>query len=167
MPKQTPQQKLDNKQRHSLLVLCNRIASAYNFKQIKTWGDVYKMEGMDSQQIEAAFPGTYSKELLYVDLKKHFDDMKLHLEATIAARNGQVVAVEEKVADNKPAATNITPTLPTASPPANVLVENAQPATEQLTGDNDYGLHPSPNEVAFHFWFQKKLIKEVWDGIMI
>lgn len=37
---------------------------------------------------------------------------------------------------------------------------------EGLVSDKDYGLIPSPNEKAKHFWFQKKAIKQLYDKIV-
>lgn len=36
-----------------------------------------------------------------------------------------------------------------------------------LHNTKDYGLQPSPNESAFHYWFQKKAIAELWQKIII
>jgi len=179
MPKLTPLEQQHKKQRHSLLVLCNRISSAFNFKQIPTWGDVFKMEGMSSTEIQNAFPEEQHKAVMWPELKKHLEELKMRLELEIGRSvNGEIKPAEK---DESPLATvSISDAISEAEndgnkadpvvapmPPAAAFKEQNKEPTEALTSDNDYGLHPSPNEIAFHFWFQKKLIKEIWDGIIV
>ena len=53
-------------------------------------------------------------------------------------------------------------------PPTDLEQPTIPPDTADESGfnnTNDYGLHSSPKEKAFLFWFQKKAVKELWDGI--
>jgi len=47
-----------------------------------------------------------------------------------------------------------------------LVTKEHQPDESGFNNNNDYGLHPSAKEKAFLFWFQKKAVKELWDGII-
>jgi len=170
MPKLTPEEKLNKQKRQNLLGLCNRIASALNFKQIKTWADVYKMEGMNPTDIVRAYPDTFMLDVTFPDLKKHFDKLKSDLEKSIAASVASPSIRETTPSDTSVTSTDTLPNpLPTVIPdkPASKIDITPKPIeVELVSADNDYGLHSSPNEKSFHFWFQKKIIKELWDAVV-
>lgn len=137
----TPEEKLQKKQKDQLHALCNRIMSAFNFKTIKTWHDVYKMEGLDDNSIAATYPLKRSMPILLPELKTHLDSLKSNLEHKIKQRS-EAPVMEVPVVTELP------------------------PDESGLDNDSDYGLHMSEKEMAYHFWFQKKAIKECWDDIV-
>jgi len=113
MKEPSPEQ-IAKKQRANLLGLCNRIASAWSFKTIKTWEDVYAASGTP--------PNPKTGALTYQDLKAYFEELKTTLEFNIANKSAPVAKplptveqlaepVEVEEADHKeyglPANTNI------------------------------------------------------------
>jgi Type III restriction enzyme, res subunit len=79
MAKELTPEQLAKKKRQNLLLLCNRISSAWSLKSIKTWADVYNIAGTPSNP--------KSGSLLYPELKQYFEELKKELEFSIA--NGE------------------------------------------------------------------------------
>lgn len=158
MAKLTPQEQLNKKKRSNLAALVSRIQSAYNFKAIKTWGDVYKYEGMLEADIKATHKDTWQKELTYAELKAHCQELLDKLERSISGTPEPIVIATPK---------GETITVPVAK------VVTSQPevkAVEQevkLTAADDYGYVRSPHvsKDFFPYWFQKKEVAELLAGI--
>jgi hypothetical protein len=77
--KLTPEEQLQKQQRKNLLVLCNRISSAFNFKTIKTWKDVYHAQGMSDEDIRTK--GVFvNAPLSYKELQDYLTGLQQELE---------------------------------------------------------------------------------------
>lgn len=153
----TPEQ-LNKKKRSNLAALTSRLLSAYNFKAIKTWGDVYKYEGMPDSDIRTKFPATFQKELTYAELKQHCQELKDNLERSIAGIPSPIVIVPS---DNSP--TIVVPVVQPLVSPSPVTKE----PEVKLTASDDYGYVRSPHvsKDFFPYWFQKKEVAELVAGI--
>lgn len=79
--KKTPLQKEQDKKRDNLQRLCNRIKTAYEFKQISTWGEVYKFT---SQPVNPS-ASHLSSQITIHDLRQYFSSLKEQLETGLAA----------------------------------------------------------------------------------
>lgn len=129
-------------QRKAMLILCNRISSAFNFKTVRTWADIYRMQGMSDPDMTTTPHGLcLAAEPTYKELKEHLDKLQSDLEDRIHGAKPVVTQAEiEKV------------TTDIAGPP--------------VAGLKDYGFIASPMENFFPYWFQKKAIVELSDGII-
>jgi len=142
--KLTKQQKQEKRQRDNLQHVINKLLSAFSFKQIKTWRDVYVTSGLDTATINSTYTNS-DVALTFSELKKYCDDLKFKLEESIKGRSAPAVVTLDPVKVSEP------------------IVE------PQLTNklDDDYGLVPSENEKAFLYWFQKKATAELLSGFGI
>lgn len=152
--KLTTEQKQQKQQRDNLNGLCNRLLSAFNFKTIHTWNDVFKMEGMVDADISNLYPALHNKPITFSELKQHCNELKEHLEQSINNRNEPKVGQER---DNKTGEEVIVRDVATTE----------ETEEDKATEENDYGLIPSPTEAAFHFWFQKRAIAQLHKGITV
>lgn len=159
--------------RKNLKLLCNGVKSAFSFGELKTWLDVYKRLGYDPRYIEVTFPpGLRAKVVLFPELKDYLDKLQLDLELRL---NPPSVAREEY--RKEPSNEQNTKLLPNASRAETVCAvsqgdgqvlheadKDIKTSSEEgIYNQKDYGLIPSPNEKAFHYWFQKKAIREIFD----
>lgn len=170
-PKKTPEELLAHKQRVFLQSLCNRIASDFSFKRVKTWADVYKFS------VNPVKEHPPSQVVLYPELKQFFNKLHEEFEFRIAKRLSRTpqseVPVTSDIQDRQVADININTRVSTEIHTPSTSNELPEPTKQLETTDesgfnnnNDYGLHPSDKEKAFLFWFQKKAVKELWDGII-
>lgn len=154
----TSQEKIEAKQRNNLQALCNAIASAFNFKQLKTWHDVYKKAGQSEEYILSNYDHEkLSKAVTFPELKGYFETLKLQLEESFTARrvketDAARIKEEEKI-----------------KPPEQPLVSAAVSEDEEsgIHNDKNYGLIDSPNESCYLFWFQRKAVKQMLDNVLI
>lgn len=123
-----------DKHRH----LTNVVLSAFNFKKIKTWSDVYTYEGIEGNNGHT--PVTYQEVKSYLESKS-----PKQLVVSAAALPSSSV-VPSPILIVKP-----------------VVVEPVTP-TVNLTAEENYGLHHSPNEEVFFYWFQKLAIANLWNN---
>ena len=135
----------EKKQRNNLLKLCNSIASAFSFKQVKTWRDVYVKAGQSDEYIAATYkPDELAKLVTYKELKDYFAKLQGELEVVIAARRAP-----------KP-----------ETPPEMEKIQPITPLVEETLNADNYGLPLFPKLKAYLFWFQKKAVKALLDGIL-
>ena len=163
------------RRQNDLLKLCNRIASAFSLRQCKTWEDVYRYTGSPTD--------AKSGPVTIIDLKSYFKQMQDALTvATATTTTTPCVSTNSQTATVRLLQESETVSAPTAKvgqvqSNLNLTVDvntNHSPiATEvaedlSLGGkDNDYGFVKSPNEKAFHYWFQKKAIAEIVAGFFV
>jgi len=133
--KLTPEQKLEKKQRDNLTALCTRIASQFSLGRVKTWGDVYKFEGIDPADKQNS-----STPITFPELKAHFEELKKFLEFQLGEqRDSKPVLTKEEVKKvfEQP-----------AEGPPTIVVEHPI-IDEPIASDDSYGLHVSAKELAF------------------
>lgn len=144
--KLSTEQKLIKQQRDNLQKLCNSVASAFSFKQVRTWLDVYKKMGISEDDIQLKYERDHLlKEVKFPELKAYFETLRKELDERIAKKENIVSAIAEEV---------IKPTEPTEEIG---IASNAS---------NNYGLPDFPHQKAFLYWFQKKAVKQLLDGIL-
>lgn len=165
------------KSRDNLKILHNRITSAWSFKKLKTWGDLFLMLGyIDMAKLAGSLGHNQNKELTYPDLKDYLEKQKHELEERIkqASSNEGIpqsseisgVCTRKRVDDGVCSqlvqeTTKVQEALPDAIH-ADVQVE----VKEEYNADNDYGFIPSPNETGFFPWFQRKAITEITKKVL-
>ncbi len=164
--KPTPLDKENDKRRKNLQLMCNRISSAVCFKTAKTWRDVLAMEGMsESDMMKSPLMPVLSAGVDNVGLRKHFDDLKAELELHI--RNGASTPAGSDAMKNGTEAATLAVHTDTLAQAVKAVVEEVKPAVIEINNtDNDYGFSPSPHETAFLYWFQKKAVVDLFDGIV-
>jgi hypothetical protein len=170
----TPQEKEFAKRRFVLQGHCNRILSSWSFRQIKYWSDVYKFTTVPAvEKITWVKVGALQEHLETAvslpELKEYINHLKENLEAAIfketKGTNGSTV---EEVKDLPPTIL-VEPKVviePTLEPAKKVTITTTEEVVGALVSSNNYGLTKSPNEKAFFYWFQKKAITEIMDGIL-
>lgn len=152
MSKQPSAEQLAKKQRQNLQLLCNRVASAWSFKTVKTWEDVYAITGTPTTPKQ----GT----LDYVQLKAYFEELKQQLEVRIALAGIPPIGGGEA----KPAAQKEVQRVSESPTVQSILTSTSDESGIHNT--SDYGLPSNPNHKAFLFWFQKKAVKEILDAFL-
>jgi hypothetical protein len=159
----TPKQKEDNRHRANLLALCNSITNKFSFGKIKKWTDVYVAMGMLPQD----FPANHETPITFPELKAYLQSLKDKLEARLA---GVTVKPEQEPAPKAegmvatpapPSNSNFIPKLYVPPPE-----KKAEPL-QVLGAEENYGFKPSPNEKTFYYWFQKKSVVELYNGIVV
>ena len=159
MAKSTPQELAEKKQRQALLSLCNSISSAFSFKQIKTWRDVYFKKGESEDYINKTYSADdLNKLVTFADLKAYFETLKQQQEVRILAARAEAAADEVKEAAAKE---ELAPTI-------QKLVEPEANDESGIHNKENYGLpaFPELEKVIFLFWFQKKAVKEALDKLL-
>lgn len=155
---------LAKQQRKNLQIVCNRVLSAWSFKTLKTWQDVYNIIGTP--------PNPHSCELTYPILKGYLESLKDDLErrikeaetqATIGASLAQAKAAEVVSSPNRNLG-HVDIQIKTISPAT--LSENPTADESGFSNNDDYGLPDNPNHKAFLFWFQKKAVVEILTGFL-
>jgi hypothetical protein len=80
-PELTPEAIQHKQQVRAMRILCNRISSAFNFKTVKTWADVYRMQGMsDADMTNTPHGIALAAEPTYQELKLHLEKLQADLE---------------------------------------------------------------------------------------
>jgi hypothetical protein len=157
--KKSPEELLAKKQRDNLRGLCNRIASAFSFKTLKIWGDVYRMQGIP----EESFPPNHKDAVTYPELKAHFVSLQQKLEERLSPSMQSPATAFQAVTNVKQEEP-----LPLKESPKLELTAPIEPATlDTHNADDDYGFLPSPHETAFLYWFQKKAVTEIVKGFTV
>lgn len=158
MSKATTKELEDRKHRATLQSLITRIKSQFSLGKIKTWTDLYRFMGM----AEPDMPAGHNKPITFPQLKNHLSGMEQALESRLsgaasAPEIGEVPAeVQAAVA---PSHTYKQPVMATVKPVSEPL--------QQLGAEQNYGLVASPNERTFYYWFQKKAISELYNGLVV
>ena len=151
--KLTDQQKLEKKQRDAINVLCNRILSAHNFKTIKVWADVYRMQGIsDLTNYE-----NKDNVVSFQELRAYCEKIKEELSGKIV-QSASINSRETSVNESSSADVRHD----TEKKQSGVNGQSIDMVKEEQ--DSDYGLMPSPNERAFLYWFQKKAAAQLLEG---
>ena len=176
----TPLQKQHKRERDNLNALCNRISSAFNFHTVRTWRDVYRMEGLSNDAITARYNGTADNLPTYAELRVHFNTLKSDLEDRLSGKvkppDKPPVKPPKPTTEPTPVPTvDVSPIIGEKSTVAEVRVKSSESVSRGavssgsdetgIANDSDYGLHPSPKEKAYLYWFQKKATAELWKGI--
>lgn len=157
---------IHKKQRQALRSMCNSIATAFSFKQLKTWEDVYRKKGESDEAIKQNYTlEQRAKEVLYPALKIYFKELEDRLEERFKGeveaqakpilsepanesrqdRSDDAVESRERVADSK-------------------ILEEKEPKSPVA----NYGLprFPELEKNVFLFWFQKKAVKDALDKLL-
>jgi hypothetical protein len=144
--------KLDKKLRLQFLKDSNRIKSAFSFKQIATWYDLYIQMGYTDEEIKHKYrPAEYSLPITFAEVKDYLEGERLSLEVSIYLRNNPPDLSDLKAQEIKSAI---------------LLEEDNELKRFKEDLDQDYGLVTSSNEKVFLFWFQKLATKRLLDGIL-
>ena len=185
---------IDEKQKKKALsqlkVSQNIVRSAWAFGQLKDWGDVYRKIGYPESFIREQ---TNSKNgLVYPELQDFLAKQKEELERSfnnvISQSNEEVIETvatkkEEKVGEvgvqlgprDEGVGTTVSKNNGEQKqaeqalhqlPSPQLLHNNVSSDESALSNDNNYGLMPITTWKAFHYWFQKKAIKEALDKIL-
>lgn len=152
--KLSPLQAEHKKQRSNLNALCVRILSAFSFKQITTWRDVYKFMGISPD----AMPPNMAQPVSYPELKKYLEELKQKLEERLSGESPVVPVI------TAPPVAKVAPAPWVIKQPEQVAV--VTPVAATLGAQDEYGWKPSPNENVFFYWFQKKAIAQAMSGIL-
>lgn len=139
------------KKRLALQTLCNRIASAFSFKSIKTWEDVYVMSGTPDMP--------QSGVVTYPELKQWFEFLKQKQEESFTIQQ------ELKLESSEAGPTEVI-VPPEILPPTSDPIVTPTSQEEEPQCDNKYGLPINPHHNAFLFWFQQKAVKVCLDGML-
>lgn len=180
----TPIEKKQKKARDNLRILHNGILSAFSFKSLTTWSQVFEKLGFSKEYSDelAITKGALSYPELKKFLQAQIDEQELafkdaptvdHLPVPVSqkeARPQSVTVVTEaikeinhsngaaKVADAMGEALDTTTNIQ--------RLKDITPEPDlHLTSKDNYGLVPSPNESVFYYWFQKKAIAEMWKKV--
>ena len=160
----TFEERENKKKRSALLQLTNRIAGDFSFKKVKTWGDVYRYTFIPPNTSEAKLTET----VLYPALKSYIQSLKDELEqAFLESKRTEQVLKDGAGTDGQATSsvTQQTVILEASITPATLSSQDT--VVEDLSSSNDYGLKPSLYEKAFLYWFQKKAVVELLDGILL
>jgi hypothetical protein len=183
MKSDNPIEKQQAKARKNLLILHNGIKSEWNFGSIRTWHSLYKRLGFEEQYINKQTDGPLSFEELKKYLQLQTDEQEQRFKEGV---NGEIKT--EKECNNTSSKAEyvlpnlheyVLPSLPveTEHNDSKKVIEISATVTKDepdsnksdeagLNNSNDYGLVNNPNWKAFHYWFQKKAIKEALDKIL-
>jgi hypothetical protein len=168
--KESEKQKQENTLRTSFAHAINRAKMAWSFGRIKTLGDVKLALGYDEKELHKQFNNAdLSRALTYPEFKECIADAEKYLEEQIhllyePAQTAQLFEVGKELdtsfnRDIQDFSLRFKHTL---------LPEHALSIKQKESKhDKDYGLHPSPKEKAFLFWFQKKACKQLWDALTV
>lgn len=144
-------EKLLKQQQLALLTLCNRIASAFSYRKIKTWADVYEMSGTPDNAKSGA--------VTYPELKVYFTELK---EQQKAAQERKTTA-EDNSGRQEQEIRDVVDVVIAQHAEAQLPVEkNIVPNFDS----KNYGLPLNKNHKAFLFWFQKKAVVEILTGFL-
>lgn len=168
-PKLTPEQQEQARKRKNLAALCTNISTAFSFKQVNTWNDVYKYTSIP----EGTSQEKLSSRPTYPELKLYLQSLQEQLEKTFqntTSKSNEEIkpASEIKVAlrVEEPKTCEAKDTVPSSDSKVETvrLDELDKPSIE-----NDYLLPPSPGESKslIKYWHQRKAVKECLDNILV
>jgi hypothetical protein len=152
--------------------LKNVITSAFNFKKITTWSDVYAYEGLSSSTITSK--GNASLPVKFPELRAYLES--LNPEFTVVPLVQQPPAASTPTSSSSPTIPSAPSlTTPSIAPPSASTSVKEEAKEEPIVDDNEfnaannYGLHESPNEPPKTklFWFQKLAIARLWKSTII
>lgn len=188
MPSLTPLQKQQAQQRKTLERACTSVKSAWSFKLIKTWKDVYKHLGYADTYIETNFPlDKRNSTLTFPELKEYLDSIIKEMEDRFKLNNessgvGGSAPTElpnrednenlsiRDIVDRKTEEVNVTKE--EKKHPSDVVLDATDAIfseeTDKYNAKNNYGLIASPNEspLLSFYWYQKKAISQALDKIV-
>lgn len=172
MPKPTPEELLIKQKKKTLLVLSNKILSGISFKTVKTFTDAYKLLGRDTID---------NRPIVFKEIKAILDDLAAKIDKPTDApipdlveRSGASIsssAIEPSTTTeqdiNKGLSTRLI-TVPTQQPVIAATKVEEKPAQKDDIKTYNYGYVKSPNESPkfFPYYFQKKAIVELFDGVV-
>ena len=178
----TPQQRQWKQLRDQLQMTHNRVLSAHNFGEIKTWEQALSKMGYVHDYISThpelsckKGPVTYGE--LSAFLKTYVDK----LESQIAAELVASMTVSPASVDSSGKSTPVVSDK-SKSQLEDESIARAVKAVDTIHADNskqvstktsnleplaDYGYVRSPNESCSLFWFQKKCFVEAWDKLVL
>lgn len=165
-PTLTPEQKEQKRQRDVLVTYQNRLKMSFSMGRIKTWEDWVKESG---QGTSAPLNQVFTKDDLLLLLKLQTAELEDKQNETNPSRqtsNVQELRSDKTVGTNMSKVADAQSHIPLHPEPqlAGESTSDINDDIEENNADNDYGLHKSPNENVFLFWFQKKAVKELYDG---
>lgn len=96
----TPEQKLAKKKRDNLLIIHNGIVSQFNFKQIKTWVDVYTKMGLP-EPLAKQRAASHTDELTFQSLKAEFKRQSDELEHSLNGAISPTPSIQPSVEKEK------------------------------------------------------------------
>lgn len=148
---------------------CGRITGAWSFGELKSWTDVYKRMGYSEEQL----PGLprLEKELVFPDLREYLAQQTKQLEDKL---NGTTVEVPQAIQiQHKDEQSSVTGKSESETGKHNdrlvpETLSRSKGVDEEtgLNNSSNYGLPEIKTWKAFHYWFQKKAIKEILDKIL-
>ena len=151
-PKLTAEELQDKKRRDSLKYIANRIKAEWSFGAIKTYHDLLSVAGYSEKDIlQKYFQSELQHEVSFHDVKEFISDMHISLETEIWLRKNPPVIELEQISKEIELHDH------------DKIIE---PIQKEERKPPEYKLDPSPNEKAFHFWFQKKVIRQLLDDLL-
>lgn len=164
--KKTEQEKQNDKARRNLGFIHSNIRSAWSAGLIHTWGDVYRRAGItESSSVTIPFDTTLSNYTLlrnYLNEQTQELERKLSNEVQAQTEISHVQAITQEVISPS----KLQDSIPVSQPVQSDSGTNESIDETGLNNTKDYGLISSPNWKVFHYWFQKKAIKEALDKIL-
>ena len=157
----TPFNEAESKKRHKQLVnLCERIKFQFSLKKIKTWRDVYAYTFVPPNTTEEHL----NKEVQFVFLKEYLTKLLNELEQEQRVQRTNQIHIVATVVEGNDNKANI-------KEDAKESVKVVEPTREEIEkeivkNDGTYGLVSSRHEKCFMYWFQRKAVKELLDGIL-
>ena len=158
----------DRKKKRKLLSqLCERIKFNFSLKKIPTWEELYKYTSKGDKTGPLTFVEVkaYCQSLLDELERSFLEDNRTIIVTTSERSERTNVTGDSSVTSDTAVIGNISFVAPLV--PATLDQPKAEEVVEDLSSTNDYGCKPSPNEKAFFYWFQKKAIRELLDGILV
>ena len=178
----TPEQqkvidKSNKKRRDSLSQTVRRLRMQFSFKNVKSYGDAYRVIGYSPDHI-ATLPNKPEEPLDGYKLDELVAKLESDLESIIQKeqdeRDGKLKAIVESCTPRvkqglqergRTTTESISVSLPTSFTPPKQEVKGTVQDDSGYTNSNNYGLTESPNEKAFLYYFQKKAAAEALDKI--
>ena len=144
--------------------------SAWCFRELTSWADVYKKLGLSPEASSSLKQGN----LTFQELKDYLEVMKQDLEFKLnqplpqrANELSVVSAIKEIYNEESPKSESLPKTEVGIIVPEvldKVSVDHSwRPKT--YNADNDYGYKPLPNEQGFYLWYQKLAMTQIIDKI--
>ena len=173
----TPEDKQKQKQKKGLSNLCASAKSAWSFNNARTWGAIYKKIGFDDFAINSGeFATKKDKPITFQELGVYLKSLEDDLERKLNEPKSNDISTngvdtgsgkDAKTAEKSQTQSSVyVGNNQSTTDTADTSTDKVNTEQEGFNSSNDYGLHPSPQEKANHFWFQKKAIKELYDKIV-
>jgi len=153
------------KRRKQLSNLCERVKFQYSIRNIKTWADVYTFTSVPAN----VTPEHLKTEVKFSELKEFLTKLINEFEQqTREAKRAAIIApVVTKTSEVPSQETTKVSSVTDNTQHVSINKISSEETSEAISSSNNYGLKPSPNEKAFLYWFQKKAVAELLDGILV